>query len=179
MKAIDEQIIAKPLSPVVQNWTREVVTLALSLLYWKVELLLSRARGPIMFAPIFALNVNEKKITWSGLELPSINLCTSSEMDVGWKNDTLLQQKIFTQKIISIIILFPVDDDWPDVRPGVYYSPSHNSQLRTSGSGSGVGTLRTGDTLSPVSAIRPVLATRTARWIITRHSNKWTKKASI
>ena len=45
MKAIDEQIIAKPLSPVVQNWTREVVTLALSLLYWKVELLLSRARS--------------------------------------------------------------------------------------------------------------------------------------
>ena len=102
MKAIDEQIIAKPLSPVVQNWTREVVTLALSLLYWKVELLLSRTRGPIMFAPIFALNVNEKKITWSGLELPSINLCASSEMVVGWKkNDPLLQQKIFTQKIIS------------------------------------------------------------------------------
>ena len=74
---------------------------------------------------------------------------------------THFYSKKYSHKKYTLIILFPVDDDWPDVRPGVYYSPSHNSQLRTSGSG--VGTLRTGDTLPPVSAIRPVLATRTAR----------------
>ena len=63
-----------------------------------------------MFAPIFALNVNEKKITWSGLELPSINLCASSQpREMAQMTHTHSFTKIFKQKIKTLFkILFPV-----------------------------------------------------------------------
>ena len=80
-----------------------------------------------MFAPIFALNVNEKKITWSGLEREAFHQSTfvRPQNQEKWpgRNEivTLTEKNIPAKKNNhalsnhSEIILFPVpDDDWPE-----------------------------------------------------------------